>query len=246
MTWFEDGDKNSKFFHAHVNGRRNMLQLRRMQNSQGQRLKEEEDMAEKAVRFFQAQFHETVLMDFQAYSFNLAGILLEMIFSTWCGTFSENQAGFVKGRSIVENILLTQEIITDIRIRTTRNNKQDVPNVVMKLDMTKAYDSLSWIFLTNVLRKMGFCERFISFIFEITGNNWYSVLLNGQPHGFFHSTRGVKQSDPLSSTLFILAAEVLPRSLNSLHDNPWFCGFGLPKWSPLINHLAYADDTIIF
>ncbi|XP_059288856.1 uncharacterized protein LOC132042280 [Lycium ferocissimum] len=36
MSWFEDGDKNSKFFHAHVNGRRKMLQLKRIQNSAGQ------------------------------------------------------------------------------------------------------------------------------------------------------------------------------------------------------------------
>ncbi|XP_060182094.1 uncharacterized protein LOC132611727 [Lycium barbarum] len=56
MTWFEDGDKNSKFFHAYLNGRRKRLQLKRIQNSQGQWLEEKEHMAEEAVRFFQAQF----------------------------------------------------------------------------------------------------------------------------------------------------------------------------------------------
>ncbi|XP_060210569.1 secreted RxLR effector protein 78-like [Lycium barbarum] len=141
---------------------------------------------------------------------------------------SQNQASFVRGRSIIENILLTQEIITNIRLRTKKRN-QVVLNVVMKLDMTKAYDRLSWIFLTKVMRKMGFCEMFISFIYELVGNNWYSVLINGQPHGFFHSTRGVKQGDPLSPTLFNIAAEVLSRALNSLHNNLWFTGFGLPK-----------------
>ncbi|XP_059295438.1 uncharacterized protein LOC132048768 [Lycium ferocissimum] len=40
--------------------------------------------------------------------------------------------------------------------------------------------------------------------------------------------------------------EVLSRALNSLHHDLWFCGFGLPKWSPRINHLCYADNTIIF
>lgn len=56
----------------------------------------------------------------------------------------------------------------------------------------------------------------------------------------------MKQGDPLSPTLFILAAEALSRGLNALHLNLYFCGYGLPKWSPKINHLAYADDTIIF
>ncbi|XP_070005262.1 uncharacterized mitochondrial protein AtMg01250-like [Nicotiana sylvestris] len=97
-----------------------------------------------------------------------------------------------------------------------------------------------------MLRKFGFGERFIGLVFDIVGNNWYSVLVNGQPHGFFISSRGVKQGDPLSPTLFILAAEALSRGLNALHLNLYFCGFGLPKWSPKINQLAYADDTIIF
>ncbi|XP_070054423.1 secreted RxLR effector protein 78-like [Nicotiana tabacum] len=138
-------------------------------------------------------------------------------------------------------MLLTQEIIKDIRLR-----KKAGPNVVIQLDMMKAYDRLSWLFLTKVLRKMGFSERFIGLIFGIVSINWYSVLVNGQPHGFFKSTRGVKQGDPLSPSLFILVAEALSRGLNALHLNLYFCGFGLPKWSPKINHLAYADDTIIF
>ncbi|XP_019231693.1 PREDICTED: uncharacterized protein LOC109212501 [Nicotiana attenuata] len=153
----------------------------------------------------------------------------------------KKEAGFVKGRSIAENILLTQEIITDIRMRTKAG-----PNVVLKLDMMKAYDRLSWLFLTKVLRKMGFSERFIGLIFGIVSNNWYSVFVNRQSHGFFKSTRGVKQGDPLSPTLFILAAEAMSRGLNALHHNLYFSGFGMPKWSPKINHLAYGDDTIIF
>lgn len=63
---------------------------------------------------------------------------------------------------------------------------------------------------------------------------------------FFKSTRGVKQGDALSPTLFILVAKAMSRGLNALQFNLYFYGFGLPKWNPNINHLAYADDTIIF
>ncbi|XP_075088439.1 uncharacterized protein LOC142170431 [Nicotiana tabacum] len=97
-----------------------------------------------------------------------------------------------------------------------------------------------------VLRKMGFTERLIGIAFGLVSNNWYSILINGQAHGFFKSSRGVKQGDSVSPTLFILAAEALSRGLNALHTNLYFCGFGMPKWSPKINHLAYADDIIIF
>nr|XP_016514569.1 PREDICTED: uncharacterized protein LOC107831319 [Nicotiana tabacum] len=101
--------------------------------------------------------------------------------------FCEEHAGFVKRRSIVENVLLTQEIIKDIRLRTKAG-----PNVVIKLHMEKAYDRLSWLFLTKILRKMGFPEAFIGLIFDLIANNWYSILINGQPNGFFKSSRGVK------------------------------------------------------
>ncbi|XP_060200867.1 uncharacterized protein LOC132629156 [Lycium barbarum] len=153
---------------------------------------------------------------------------------------SPNQSGFVKGRSIFENILLTQEIISDIRIRGKP------ANVVIKLDMAKAYDRVSWKYLFHVLRSMGFAEHFINLIGRLISNNWYSVLLNGQATGFFKSTRGVKQGDPLSPTLFLLSAEVLSRALNSVLDDTNYVGYGMPKWSNPLNHLAYADDTIIF
>ncbi|XP_055804681.1 uncharacterized protein LOC129873581 [Solanum dulcamara] len=64
--------------------------------------------------------------------------------------------------------------------------------------------------------------------------------------GFSKLTRGVKQGDLLSPTLFVIAAEALTRSSNALNGNEDFKRFGIPKWSPEVNHLAYADDTILF
>lgn len=152
---------------------------------------------------------------------------------------SSNQSGFVKGRCIIENVL-TQKINTDIR-------KRGKPaNVVIQLDMDKAYDRVSWLFLTKVLRKLGFSEVFIELIWRLSSNNQYSIMLNGETHGFFHSTRGFKQGNPLSPALFIISAEVLSRALNNLLDRDNIQNFRLPKWSAKLNHLAYADDTIIF
>lgn len=78
---------------------------------------------------------------------------------------SPTQSGFVKGRSITENILLAQEIIRDIYRRS-----QNV-NVVVKLDMAKAYDRVSWIFLTKVLRRFGFAEPIIDMVWRLVSNN---------------------------------------------------------------------------
>ncbi|XP_075092316.1 uncharacterized protein LOC142172566 [Nicotiana tabacum] len=346
MTWFKEGYRNTKFFHAQVRGRRKRLQLNRIQNSGGTWIEEEQEIAEKAIKFYEEQFTEaatpssfdivehvpnlinteqnaelikqpikeevkvavlglngdsaggpdgmtgkfyhscwdligddlydmvraffnghelpkcvthtnlvllpkkkevTTFSDLRPISLNnfsnkvISRVVHERLVKFLPSLISEEQAGFVKGRNIVENILLTQEIVTDIRLRTKAG-----PNVIVKLDMTKAYDRISWLFLTKVLRKMGFIERLIGIVFGLVSNNWYSILINGQAHGFFKSSRRIKQGDPVSPTLFILAAEALSRGLNALHTNMYFCGFGIPKWSPKINHLAYANDMIIF
>ncbi|XP_060211853.1 uncharacterized protein LOC132639425 [Lycium barbarum] len=208
MAWFQDGDKNSKFFHAHVDSKSKRLQLRRIQYANGQWLEIDAEIAEEAIRFYQAQFHETTpptqfdilehiprlvsqeqnaaLVDgttkkevkcavFGLNSTCTAGLRTSQVYHPYKPytvvnkvfsrvvherlallipeLISQNLAGFVRGRSIVENILLTKEIIIEIRLRINKGKKsgnQIVPNVVMKLDMTKAYDRLSWIFLTKV------------------------------------------------------------------------------------------------
>ncbi|KAH0633200.1 hypothetical protein KY284_035986 [Solanum tuberosum] len=153
---------------------------------------------------------------------------------------SENQSGFVRGRSITDNIMLAQEIIHNIK------KPKEGDNVVIKLDMAKAYDSVSWSFTCLVLSAMGFGEVFIDLVWRTMSNNWYSVIVNGTRHGFFHSTRGLKQGDPLSPALFILRVEVLSRMLNLLHHDPNYKGFQMEIRGPQINHLCFADYVIIF
>lgn len=77
-------------------------------------------------------------------------------------------------------------------------------------------------------------------------NNWYSIIINGVRHGFFHSTRGLKQGDPLSPSLFIIGAELLSRILNNLFHHQHYKGFNMVITGPQINHLSFADDIIIF
>ncbi|XP_055806998.1 uncharacterized protein LOC129875783 [Solanum dulcamara] len=153
---------------------------------------------------------------------------------------SDNQSEFVKGRSISENIMLAQEIIHNIKRPTVGDN------VVIKLVMAKAYDRVSWSFTCMVMRRMRFREVFIDMVWRIMSNNWYSVIINGVIHGVFHSTRGLKQGDPLSPALFIIGAEVLSRMLNNLNQHYLYTRFHMERKGPQVNHLSFADDVLIF
>ncbi|XP_019237809.1 PREDICTED: uncharacterized protein LOC109217963 [Nicotiana attenuata] len=86
---------------------------------------------------------------------------------------SANQFGFVKGRNISKNIMLAQEIVHGIK------KPNEGSNIVIKLDMAKAYDRVSRSYTCIMLRRMGFCEMVIDMIWRTMSNNWYSVIVNG-------------------------------------------------------------------
>lgn len=92
------------------------------------------------------------------------------------------------------------------------------------------------------MRKFGFSEKWIDIIWRSISSCWFSVLVNGESCGFFHSSRGLRKG--LSPSIFIIAAEVLNRGLNHIH-HPYFAFEG-SRYTPMVSHLAYADDVIIF
>ncbi|CAH9144348.1 unnamed protein product [Cuscuta epithymum] len=165
-------------------------------------------------------------------AFRLSSILSKII--------SKEQAGFMKGRDIADQALMAQEMIHAI------DKKIRGGNVVIKLDMAKAFDRVSWKFLSDVLKRFGFSARFIMLVMNNLKSTFLSVLVNGSPQGFFKPLRGVKQGDPLSPFLFIIAAEGFSRALNwhmeQGHIKPYWMGNqGFP-----VSHLGFADDILVF
>ncbi|KAL2247920.1 UNVERIFIED_CONTAM: putative mitochondrial protein, partial [Sesamum indicum] len=152
---------------------------------------------------------------------------------------SPSQSGFVPGRLLSDNVLLAQELVHSLESRRSE------ANVIFKLDMAKAYDRVNWEFLFQVLRLKGFPQHWINLVANAVSNCWFSVLVNGEHAGFFHSTRGLRQGDPLSPALFVLAADYLSQGLNRLfvaHPMMYYQSPGRVR----VSHLAYADDMMIF
>lgn len=119
-------------------------------------------------------------------------------------------------------------------------------NMVLKLDMMKAFDRVSWVFLRQLLLKFGFHPSFVQIIMGNFSASWFSVSINGSPSGFFQATRGLKQGDPLSPYLFILVVESLGRGLKSLLHDGQLVPYSLPRNAPSFSHLCFADDLVIF
>ncbi|KAL9659106.1 hypothetical protein QQ045_021149 [Rhodiola kirilowii] len=153
---------------------------------------------------------------------------------------SEEQAGFVKGRGIHENIALAHDLTHDI------NHKVFGGNIVIKLDMAKAYDRISWSFILGVLRKMGFGETWCDMVSRCISHCFYSVKWDGQLYGYFKSSRGVRQGDPLSPSLFVVAMEWLSKVLNAGVDHGVLKPYITKRRSVQVNHLLFADDLLIF
>lgn len=76
-------------------------------------------------------------------------------------------------------------------------------------------------------------------------NCHFGIVLNGVAKGFIKSQHGLRQGDPLSPALFIIAGEYLSRRLNRLFASSLDLYFDNKK-GLAVSHLAYSDDLIVF
>ncbi|XP_039145509.1 uncharacterized protein LOC120282722 [Dioscorea cayenensis subsp. rotundata] len=130
-------------------------------------------------------------------------------------------------RTPFDNILTLQEVAHSI------DNDASPLRMLIKLDIAKAYDTLSWSAILATLFKMGFLRRWISWIKTCICNVSYALLINKTHTSWFTASRGIRQGDPLSPYLFILVAQNLTTMLNyALSINAF-------------NHLMYADNIIL-
>jgi hypothetical protein len=91
---------------------------------------------------------------------------------------SSNQSAFIKGRYILESVVVAHEIVHSL-------HKSGDPGMILKLDYEKAYDRVSWNFLFDMLTSRGFSENWVNWMKAIVKCGSVGVNLNGEESSYF-------------------------------------------------------------
>ncbi|XP_018435427.2 uncharacterized protein LOC108807663 [Raphanus sativus] len=150
-----------------------------------------------------------------------------------------NQVGFVKGRLLCENVLLASELVANF------NREGSVTRGCLQIDISKAYDNVDWRHILNTLHAFELPHRLIAWIEKCISSPHYSIAINGELCGFFPGKKGLRQGDSISSSLFIIAMDILSKKLDEAVRDGRFNPHPLCS-DPLITHLSFADDMLIF
>ncbi|GJX33316.1 RNA-directed DNA polymerase, eukaryota [Tanacetum coccineum] len=141
----------------------------------------------------------------------IAKILANRLVGVLGDLVSEVQSAFVADRQILDGPLILNEVLQWCKAKKKQT-------FIFKIDFEKAYDSVRWDFLGDVLNRFGFGAKWCGWIQECLRSSRGSVLVNGSTTEEFQFYKGLKQGDPLSPFLFILVMESLHLSFKRVED----------------------------
>ncbi|XP_071740793.1 uncharacterized protein [Rutidosis leptorrhynchoides] len=230
IKWLTEGDKNSSYFHGIL--RNNVTPLEELGDILSTKLSDE----------------DANIMVADAW-----GVIGEDIFLAVKDFFRN---GKLLGEVNATLIALVPKIDTPNKFSDFRpiaccnevlkgyNRASGPRRCALKIDIQKAYDTVSWSFPEKVLYRFGFHAKVIEWIMNCVTTASFSICLNGEAHGYFKSGRGLRQGDPMSLYLFTLVMEVLTLILAQTTKEDMFkFHFGCKKLK--LSHMCFADDLMV-
>ena len=142
---------------------------------------------------------------------------------------NEDQAGFMSGRYIGDNLRLIYDVIA-------YSKRKNLPGLLLNVDFEKAFDSVDWKFMFKVLKAFSFKKDICRWIETFYTNINSTVTVNGQPSKWFPICRGCRHGDPVSPYLVIL--EILGIMIR---ENKHIKGIFVNNVEHKLSQ--YADDT---
>ena len=156
------------------------------------------------------------------------------------GLIHPSQTSFVPGRNIQENVVIAKEMAFFFKKSPPTRNI-----MALKIDLSKAYDSLEWGFIRDTLYGFSFPNSLISLIMDCICSPAISLIWNGEVTKAFLPSRGIRQGDPLSPYIFVLCMERVSIMINEKINEG--------NWRPIklsqdlgVSHIFYADDVFLF
>ncbi|XP_019246258.1 PREDICTED: uncharacterized protein LOC109225903 [Nicotiana attenuata] len=152
---------------------------------------------------------------------------------------SANQSAFVAGRSIVQNVLICQDLVR------LYNRKASTRSCLIKIDLRKAYDTVEWDFVQEILHALNFPSKFIQWIMQCITTTKYSIAINGGIYGNIEGKRGLRQGDPISPLIFVICMEYFTRIMQHVATMQGF-EYHTKCRGLKLNHLCFADNVLLF
>lgn len=163
----------------------------------------------------------------------LSKVLAKRIKEVLSGIVHYDQVGYIKDRNIGEAVRL----IDDMLFHSLNNTN----GYLVTKDFEKAFDSVAHNFVFKILKLFGFGDSFCLWVKILYTDITSCVMNGGHSTGYFNIERGVRQGDPLSPYLFLLAIEILALAVRR---DKTIQGIKFGEFE--IRQILYADDISLF
>jgi hypothetical protein len=151
---------------------------------------------------------------------------------------SNEKSGYVEGRKIMDSVILVHEIIHSLKSTHT-------PGILLKLDLSKDFDKLSWKYMKALLSDFGFNKDWVSWIMNLISSTFFSILVNGVPSQPFSPSRGIRQGNPLSPFLFVIMAQGLGCYIKDSIQNGSLQGLPIHGLKMISSHNQFVNETLL-
>ncbi|GJU28782.1 RNA-directed DNA polymerase, eukaryota [Tanacetum coccineum] len=168
----------------------------------------------------------------------IAKILANRLVGVLGDIVNEVQSAFIAERQILDGPFILNEVLQWCKLKKKQS-------LIFKVDFEKAFDSIRWDFLDDILKKFGFGDKWCNWIQSCLRSSRGSIIINGSPTEEFYFQKGLKQGDPLSPFLFILVMESLHLSFQRVVDAGMKVGGSMSRshaWEEVIDKAIHGDD----
>lgn len=148
----------------------------------------------------------------------------------------------MKDRSIIDIALIASEIVHHMKCK----NKGLKGESALKVDFSKAFDKVSWEYLSAIMLKLGFAPQWFTWIHLCLSSVSYTILVNRDPIGPIIPGCGLCQGDPLSPFLYIICVEGLSALPKHAEATGTVHGIQVSLGAPKGSHISFADDIFLF